>query len=369
MPNIGGVIRVASSSPYSIGQANQGNALIFSTSASIVVTLATPTDASFYCWVYMSGVGSATLTPASGTINGGAALVLTSGQDGVIFWDGANWEILLAGGPGTGLTLETNGTLNSTQTLLNLVGAGGNTVSETAGTVTITGSSNGGANPSKRRWAYGVTSNNNLSTAAAGWVGDTASADNGASFEAAGGGFGFALPVSIYTVSSTGSDAGITTNLASATNGWCLVGNNTLFQCKIGFSILTSIRFRAGMGNVAGQPTWIASDSLTTVDYAAFRFSTAAGDTHFMCETGDGSAVATADSGITPATLTLYLLQIQFNSAVPNVVFSINGSVVATATTHLPRSGKPQNYYITIKPIATQSESLYVGWVYEESDI
>ncbi len=48
--------------------------------------------AGYMCWVANEGVGAATLTPASGTIDGNANLVLTQFQGVILFWDGTNWE-------------------------------------------------------------------------------------------------------------------------------------------------------------------------------------------------------------------------------------------------------------------------------------
>jgi hypothetical protein len=136
----------------------------------------------------------------------------------------------------------------------------------------------------------------------------------------------------------------------------------------VGFSQNTSIRFRVGMGDPGNLGAWLASDTLTSNNYAAFRFSTSAGDTHFKCETGDGSAVTVTDSGFTPVVNTLYLLKIKFNDAVPNVVFSINGTAVCTNTTHLPLASRNLRYFSGFSPLTSVTTTMHIVWIYEESD-
>jgi hypothetical protein len=61
----------------------------------------------------------------------------------------------------SGPTLETNGTANSSQSLLNLTGAGGVSITEAAGTVTIDGSGAGGFTT---RTSYNITGRNFATT-------------------------------------------------------------------------------------------------------------------------------------------------------------------------------------------------------------
>jgi len=72
--------------------------------------------------------------------------------------------------------------------------------------------------------------------------------------------------------------------------------------------------------------------------FAMFRYSHNAGDTNWKCITSDGSTLTVTDSGVAADT-NPHTFEIQFNDSTPNVVFSIDGSVVQTITTHLPGNG------------------------------
>jgi hypothetical protein len=52
----------------------------------------------FYCWVKNLGVGSATFTPSSGTINGLSNISLSTGQGAGLFFDGTNWQAVTSSG-------------------------------------------------------------------------------------------------------------------------------------------------------------------------------------------------------------------------------------------------------------------------------
>ena len=137
-------------------------------------------------------------------------------------------------------------------------------------------------------------------------------------------------------------------------------------------SAITSIRIRCGVGNTGTIATWITADTITTVPYAAFRFSTNASDMNWMCEWGTGSAATVVSSGVAVAAATAYTLQIKFNDSVPNIVFSINGSVVYTATTGLPSSstsaGVAYSHLEAVETLTAATRNLSVGWIYEEAD-
>jgi hypothetical protein len=71
--------------------------------------------------------------------------------------------------------------------------------------------------------------------------------------------------------------------------------------------------------------------------YALFRYHNGT-DTQFKCMTSDGTTQTIASSGVNVDTA-IHIFEIQFNDSTPNVVFSIDGSVVCTLTTHLPGNG------------------------------
>jgi hypothetical protein len=107
-------------------------------------------------------------------------------------------------------------------------------------------------------------------------------------------------------------------------------------------------------------------------NYAAFRYSTIAGDTHYQCITKDGTTQTIVDSGITPLENTAATFGVLFNDSVPNVKFYINRVLVGTSTTHLPTLTFPLTQAvantaqtITLTSVAASSSSVavYTGTV------
>lgn len=367
----GGGVEYRTTTAEALGQADQGKIISFSNAGSTAVTINTPTDPGWKCAVFNQGAGVTTFTPSGGTINGAANLALPSGQNGALWWDGINYLMSMISGGGSSVVIEANGTPTSNQALLNITGSGGVVITNPSGGIVNIALSSGGTgpNPATRRWAYGSSINSNMGgTAAGAWVGDSAGAAGSTlSFQAASGGT-FDIPTSTFIQTSSASLASVQSNLASGGSGWTRVGKNMLWTCRAGISVITNIRLRIGVGATGTVATWIGTDALTAISYASFRFSTSASDTNFMCETSNGSAQTVTNSGIAAAANTLYTFQIQLNDATPNVVFSINASVVQTHTTHLPVSGAGISFLMAIKPQTNTSETMFVGWIYEEAD-
>jgi hypothetical protein len=99
----------------------------------------------------------------------------------------------------------------------------------------------------------------------------------------------------------------------------------------------TDCRMWVGFTTSTGAVTMGGSDT-PTGQYACFRFSSVAGDTTYQCVTSDGSSHTVVNSGVTGDTNT-HRFGISFNDTTPSVSFYIDGSLVATITTHLPSSG------------------------------
>lgn len=88
---------------YSTQQSDYGAEILLDDGAAIAVTLTTGAgiQTPWFCFFENSGAGTATLTPASGTINGSSTLGLATGYSAVCFYDGTNfWAIVVP--PGTG---------------------------------------------------------------------------------------------------------------------------------------------------------------------------------------------------------------------------------------------------------------------------
>jgi hypothetical protein len=99
--NIGSVDARTTTSE-TIALAALGKLVTFNNSGAVAVTLDSTVPSDFFCAVEDLGVGTATLTPSSGTINGVATLALATGQGGLLFFDGTNWKAVTGGGGGAG---------------------------------------------------------------------------------------------------------------------------------------------------------------------------------------------------------------------------------------------------------------------------
>lgn len=145
----------------------------------------------------------------------------------------------------------------------------------------------------------------------------------------------------------TGYGIGTFQNSVSSPNGWAgntiyNVGRNISFFWQ-GFSTrLTTQRFWVGMTDQT-LATMGVSDN-PAGNYAAFRYSSTGSDTVWQCITKDNTTQTIVSSGVAPVLNTTQTLAIVFNDSIPNVVFYINGAVVATITTHLPTSGTNLRY-------------------------
>lgn len=166
------LVNAQTGTSYTIAVSDQGKLLTLSNGAAIAVTIpaGSTTGNGWAIFVKNNGVGTATITPVSGTINGAASATLGTGQGLMIASDGINYQTW--GGSGTGtVTSVTCGknlsggviTLSGTCALLDAITLGtsgsiigvlkqaGNTSGEvtvtpqaTAGTPTITWPTSGG---------------------------------------------------------------------------------------------------------------------------------------------------------------------------------------------------------------------------------
>jgi hypothetical protein len=80
---------------YTVVSGDRSKHVTFSNAATVAVTLPQATGSfgsGWYAWVENVGVGTATITPTTSTINGGTALVLRTGEWGLITSDGTNYR-------------------------------------------------------------------------------------------------------------------------------------------------------------------------------------------------------------------------------------------------------------------------------------
>lgn len=140
---------------YTLQPQDNNKLVLFNASTAITATLPKPgtppwMGISFTCWLANIGAGNLTISPTSALIDGGGSLVLTTNQGVMLFNDGTNFFTVRGtgtGGGGTSLALETNGTPNGSQTLLNLAAGTNVTITDGGtGTVTISSSGSGSGN-------------------------------------------------------------------------------------------------------------------------------------------------------------------------------------------------------------------------------
>ena len=111
------------------------------------------------------------------------------------------------------------------------------------------------------------------------------------------------------------------------------VGRN--LACSLGSFLFRTSDMRLWIGFNSAPGSLPASDAPSSMNYAAFRFSSIGGDTNYQCCTSDGSSQTVVDSGVA-ADLNHHDFAIQFDDAAPNIKFYIDKNLVATITTHLP---------------------------------
>lgn len=114
MPNLGGV-NAQTGASYTLQTSDRGKLVTFSNASAIALALPNSLPGTFLCGVQVEGAGTLTLTPATGTINSQPSLALSSGQGGLLFFDGTNWAAITgssggsSGGSGSGTPIEVNG--------------------------------------------------------------------------------------------------------------------------------------------------------------------------------------------------------------------------------------------------------------------
>ncbi len=87
---VGGVANHSGVTSVTTVGGEYGSLLVLNDASPVGVTLSTQSPP-WFCWFTNLGAGAATLTPAAGTINGGATLVLSQYETAVVAFDGTNW--------------------------------------------------------------------------------------------------------------------------------------------------------------------------------------------------------------------------------------------------------------------------------------
>ena len=139
-----GTVTIITATSYMTQTSDYGGLVVFNSATAVAVTLNFAVAMNWFATYENIGAGLVTFTPNSGTINGVASLDLPMNTGCVIYFDGINFWAFTVPVPDT-LLLETDGTPNGSQSLLNLVAGTNVTLTDDgAGNVTIDASGGGG---------------------------------------------------------------------------------------------------------------------------------------------------------------------------------------------------------------------------------
>ncbi len=89
-----GQVNAQTGTAYTTLNSDYGAIVTLDNASPVAVTLGgdgTGVQAQWWSFIQNNGAGTATLTPASGTINGAASITLITGQSVATFFDGTNW--------------------------------------------------------------------------------------------------------------------------------------------------------------------------------------------------------------------------------------------------------------------------------------
>jgi hypothetical protein len=243
-----------------------------------------------------------------------------------------------------GITLQTNGTNNGSQQLLDLQQGTGVTLINSGGQVTISASSSQGPRPGVASWHY-YSMEDGSPTAFAGTTPQAGmllsnDVDGTISYQ------GATATEPSYKILTSGASAGNfcgVSNDNSTIHGAITLGLMTDVQQRVQTPGSTHVRYwvctiSSYPGNVVGSGFLEAdSPSVAISGYSCigFRFSTAAGDTTWKCYAGNTTGSATiVDSGVAIDTAAGHIFELQQSAGA--IVFLIDGVIVGTISTTLP---------------------------------
>jgi hypothetical protein len=271
-----------------------------------------------------------------------------------------------------GITLQTNGTNNGSQQLLDLQQGTGVTLINSGGQVTISAGSSQGPRPGVANWHYYNMDDGN----ATGFSGCQAGMTVGTNDQV--GTFtiqGATASEPIYKVATSGGSAGNFAGFGSS-NGTIhpgiTLGLMTDVQWRIQTPTSTNVRYWIALTSYPSAPVqggfFIAdSPSVAISGYSCigFRFSTAAGDTTWQCYAGSTVGTATiVDSGIAIDTVAGHIFELQQSAGA--VLFFIDGAQVASISATLPATSVQHSMGLSVDNVSTANvrtaKAAYFYW-------
>lgn len=144
-------------------------------------------------------------------------------------------------------------------------------------------------------------------------------------------------------------------------------GRNPLFQAFVRIqTTVAAMRTWIGYFDGGASLSSIISNDTPGTTYAAFRYSTSAGDTTWKCVTEQGGSRTISDSGITVDT-TGREFEVDVTSGT-RVVFRIDGAAVCTNTANLPSASVNARGVIYTRTLEAVAKNVRIGWLYNEGD-
>lgn len=148
--------------------------------------------------------------------------------------------------------------------------------------------------------------------------------------------------------------------------GW-RTGRNVRYWSYSGIDDTTTVRAWFGFTDRA-IATQLGSDDPASGNFAMFRYSTAAGDTNWMCAVKDGSSISATSSGVAIDTSN-HFFEIQEDVTSVNYKFYIDNALVCTKASNLPSASTNLRWLTGIQTLAASAvRKVFWAWVVARTD-
>lgn len=169
---------------------------------------------------------------------------------------------------------------------------------------------------------------------------------------------------------STGTGANVSSNFGESTAQGVTRDILRTWRCRVKLTQTANVRVWLGLFSTVS--TNMRTDTPAAL-YAAFRYSTAAGDSKWQCVTGTDAShqTVTAESTSSHVDATTYhTFEIQFDGT--NFVFFIDGTQVGSQATNIPTSGTGLGTVLNIDNVNLANDRLmkavYFGYAESQTD-